>query len=402
MVGRFRGNIISVMIGLTTIWQQGFAAARDPWQMNMFKGVTPLSHDMYDLHMIAIAVCAVIGVIVFGVMIYALIHHRKSKGFVAVPFHENLHLEIFWTIIPFLILVGLAIPATTVLIRLEDASKSDVTIKVVGYQWKWQYQYLDQGISFFSSLSTSYQQISNEKPKDQWYLLEVDRPLVVPVHKKIRFLVTSNDVVHSWWVPELGVKRDAIPGFMHEAWAFIDKPGIYRGQCAELCGINHGYMPIVVKAVSDEAFQQWVTKEEKVPDPYAVSDGPATPKPPMTRADLMNEGKKKYEQVCSACHGIQGRGIPPLYPALKGSSVAVGYPIDRHIQMILNGVPGTAMQAYRDQLTDEEIAAVVTYERNAWENNTNDIVQPEAVTLVRKNAIVQPKMVDKVNKGGLR
>ena len=233
---------------------QALFAATDYWQMNMYKGVTPLSRDMYDLHMVAIAICGVIGLLVFGVMFYALFHHRKSKGYKASTFHDNDRLELVWTIIPFLILIGLAIPATKVLIRMEDNSDSDVTIKVVGYQWKWQYQYLDQGISFFSSLATPYSQIQNQEPKGEWYLLEVDKPLVVPVHKKIRFIVTSNDVIHSWWVPELGVKRDAIPGYMHEAWARIETPGIYRGQCAELCGINHGgvYQTTVTAYVAND------------------------------------------------------------------------------------------------------------------------------------------------------
>lgn len=210
------------------------AMAIDPWKMNMIQGVTPISHEIYHLHMIAMYVCAGIGVVVFGVMIYALICHRKSRGHQAAEFHENLKLEILWTVIPFLILIGLAIPATQVLIRMNDVDNAALTIKVVGYQWKWQYQYLNEDVHFYSTLSTPYGAIHNREPKSEWYLLEVDRPLVVPIHKKIRFLVTSNDVIHSWWVPDLGVKRDAIPGFMHEAWATIEKPGTYRGQCAQL------------------------------------------------------------------------------------------------------------------------------------------------------------------------
>src|SRR3990167_1171976 len=235
--------------------------APDYWQMNMPKGVTSISHRIYDLHMIAIFVCMLIGIIVFGVMIYSLIKHRKSRGYVPATFHDNLRVEIVWTIIPFVILVGLAIPATKLISQMNDASQSAVTIKVVGSQWKWQYQYLDQGISYFSNLATPYDQIENQSPKNPWYLLEVDRPVVVPIHRKIRFLVTSNDVIHSWWVPELGIKRDAIPGFMHEAWANIEKSGVYRGQCAELCGINHSYMPIVVQAVSNAEFKLCVAQQ---------------------------------------------------------------------------------------------------------------------------------------------
>lgn len=375
---------------------QSVSAAADQWQMNMPRGVTPLSKDIYDLHMVAIAICAVIGILVFGVMIYSLIHHRHSKGYQPAKFHDNTRLEIVWSIIPFLILVGLAIPATKVLMRLEDSRHSDVTIKVVGSQWKWQYQYLDQGISFYSNLSTPFAQIQNEQPKGEWYLLEVDRPVVVPVNKKIRFLVTSTDVVHSWWVPELGVKRDAIPGFMHESWAWIDTPGTYRGQCAELCGINHGFMPIVVKAVSEEEFNQWVNEQTKVADPFDTTDLTVKNHPKMTRAQLMKLGKTKYDAVCSACHLPNGKGMPPLFPALKGSSVAVGHPIDRHISLIFTGVPGSAMQSYKDQLTDKEIAAIVTYERNAWGNNTDDLVQPEDVARVRKGFEQTPKLIEKL------
>ncbi len=387
---------------LFTLCSQTALAAADKWQMNMHKGVTPLSHDMYDIHMVAIVICAIIGIIVFGVMIYSLIHHRKSKGHEAAQFHDNTRLEIAWTIIPFLILFGLAIPATKVLMRLENSTDSDVTIKVVGHQWKWQYEYLDQGISFYSNLSTPYAQIENKEPKGQWYLLEVDREVVVPIHKKVRFLVTSNDVIHSWWVPELGVKRDAIPGFMHEAWARIEKPGVYRGQCAELCGINHAYMPIVVRAVTNEAFEQWVGQQAKVEDTFKEDRDKPSVQKDLTRAELMKLGKDKYDLICSACHKQDGTGLSPLYPALKGSSVAVGTPISRHINIILNGVPGTAMQPYRDQFTDAEVAALVTYERNAWGNNTNDIIQPSEVAKVRKGDEQQPKMVQKARSGGLQ
>ena len=398
-----RLNVCKISITLWALTQASSTiAAVDNWQMNMYKGVTPLSQDIYDLHMIAMAICAVIGIVVFGIMFYSLVHHRKSKGYKPASFHDNTRLEILWSIIPFLILVGLAIPATRVLIRMEDNTQSDVTIKVVGYQWKWQYQYLDQGISFFSSLATPYAQIQNEQPKNQWYLLEVDKPLVVPINQKIRFLVTSNDVVHSWWVPELGVKRDAIPGFMHEAWARIEKPGVYRGQCAELCGINHGFMPIVVEAVTEEQFAQWVAQQTKVADKYADAANTASAQPPMTHQELMKTGEEKYNAVCAACHKANGQGLPPLYPALKNSSVAIGNPISRHIALILNGVPGSAMQPYKAQLSDTDIAAITTYERNAWGNNTNDTVQPADVATVRQEGNQQPKMVNKAQAGGLR
>lgn len=401
MLNRFKvSKWLAFLIGL--VLNQTVMAATDNWQMNMYKGVTPLSKDMYDLHMIAMVICAIIGIVVFGVMLYSLIHHRKSKGYTPASFHDNTRLEIVWSIIPFLILVGLAIPATKVLMRMEDSSESDVTIKVVGYQWKWQYQYLDQGISYFSNLATPYEQIQNQQKKGQWYLLEVDKPLVVPIHKKIRFLVTSNDVIHSWWVPEIGIKRDAMPGFMHEAWARIEKPGIYRGQCAELCGVNHGYMPIVVQAVNEDEFDKWVAQQTKVEDQYAETVAKPKEQVKMTRDELMSLGKQKYDLICAACHQSNGKGIPPMYPALKGSSIAVGKPISRHIKLLLNGVPGSAMQPYKDQLTDAEVAAIVTYERNAWENNTNDEVQPADVAKERQGDNQQPKMVNKAQVGGLR
>lgn len=392
---------LPMLLGALIASQTLFAKA-DNWQLNMYEGVTPVSKDVYHLHMVCMVVCAIIGVIVFGVMIYSLIHHRKSKGYKPAAFHDNPRLELIWSIIPFLILVGLAVPATRVLIRMNDTKQSEVTIKIVGSQWRWQYEYLDQGISYYSNLSTPYAQIRNQQEKNEWYLLEVDKPLVLPVNKKIRFLVTSNDVVHSWWVPELGIKRDAIPGFMYEAWATIQKPGTYRGQCAELCGINHGFMPIVVKAVTEAEFQQWIAAQTQKQDQYAQTvDKPADQKA-LTQEQLMTLGKDKYEQMCAACHRADGLGLPPLYPALKGSSVAVGKPISRHIDLILNGIPGSAMQAYRDQLTDEEIAAIVTYERNAWANNTDDTVQPAEVAAEREKTNIKPTMVNKAQAGGLQ
>ncbi len=383
-------------------------------EVNMSPGVTPISHQVFDLHMFAVWVCVGIAVVVYGVMIYSLFHHRKSKGVKAAHFHENTTLEVIWTVIPFILLIILAIPATQVLTRMEDTKNADLTIKVTGYQWKWQYEYLEDGIRFFSNMSTPIDEIYGDKAKDPWYLLEVDKPLVVPVNQKIRFLVTANDVVHSWWVPQLGVKRDAIPGFIHESWAKIDKPGVYRGQCAELCGVNHGFMPIVVKAVTQDEFKQWVAQQPKLsvqdrslPTPSAeegvstsVPEGQAVIEPPLpvkTFSELMAEGKEQYGKYCSVCHQLNGTGMPPLFPALKGSSVAVGGSVARHIELVLKGVPGTAMQPFADQLTDEELAAIVTYERNAWENNTGDVVQPADVAAVRKDGVKAPIMHQTTN-----
>ena len=348
------------------------------WQTNMTRGVTPVSKDIYDLHMIIFWICVAIAIAVFGVLIYALIFHRKSRGAVAATFHEHPALEILWAIIPFLILVTMAIPATKVLIRMDDTTEAGVTIKVTGLQWKWQYEYLDEGLSFFSNLATPIEQIKGQAPKGKWYLLEVDNPVVVPVNTKVRILVTAGDVIHSWWVPALGVKRDAVPGFIHEAWFKIEKAGTYRGQCAELCGVNHAYMPIVVEAVSQADYQAWIQDKriEKIKKESLSAKQ-------WTKAELMKEGKLVYDKFCAACHKASGEGMPPVYPALKSSSVAVGGSIDRHIDIVLWGVQGSAMQAFHKQLTDAEIAAVVTYERNAFDNNTGDLTQPSDVKLLR-------------------
>lgn len=362
----------------------GYAFAEDLPKFNMTPGVTPVSHNVYMLHMLIFYVCMVIGVIVFGVLIYSLIHHRKSKGYQPADFHSSLGIELLWSVIPFVILVLMAIPATKVLIQMNDTAKSEINIKVTGYQWKWQYEYLDYGIKFFSNLSTPLEQIEGKSQKDKWYLLEVDHPLVVPVHKKIRFLVTSNDVVHSWWMPSLGIKRDAVPGFIYEAWAMIDHPGIYRGQCAELCGVNHGFMPIVVEAKTQADFDKWAAEN-------APGVAPAAPAAPMTQDALMSEGKSLYNTTCSVCHKPDGSGMPPAFPALKGGKIAVGS-VAGHIDIVVHGKPGTAMQAFGPQLTDEQIAAIITYERNSWGNDdkgkygaqAGGIVQPADVAKARK------------------
>ena len=282
--------------------------------INMPEGVSLISRQIYDLHMAAFYVCCVIGVIVFGVLIYSLIKFRKSKGAKAAHFHEHLGIEIIWTTIPFLILVALAIPATLVLMNIHNTEESALTIKITGYQWKWKYEYLDQGVSFFSNLSTTQDQIHNRAPKNEWYLLEVDNPLVVPVNTKVKLLVTADDVIHSWWVPEIGVKQDGIPGYINENWAYITKPGTYRGQCGELCGVNHGFMPIVVEAVSQPEFDQWVIAHRK------SSKGETKQNlAPIAEADLLVQGKAGYEKFCVMCHQSAGLGLPPSFPPLKKS-----------------------------------------------------------------------------------
>lgn len=350
--------------------------------INMPVGVTPISREVYDLHMAAFWICCVIGVIVFGVLIYSLVKFRKSKGVKAAHFHEHLGIEILWTTIPFLILVALAIPATIVLKHIHNTDESAITIKVTGFQWKWKYDYLDQGVTFFSILSTTQDQINNKAPKNEWFLLEVDRPMVVPVNTKVKLLITADDVIHAWWVPELGIKQDAIPGFVNENWIYITKPGTYRGQCGELCGINHGFMPIVVQAVSQEEFEKWVITNRK-----ATNDSKNN-LAPMSEQELLTMGKAQYERSCGMCHQNNGVGLPPSFPALKKSRISTG-PVAANIGFVLTGVPGTAMQAFGEQMDDRTLAAIITYTRQAWDNNKVN---------TRKNnpIIVQPADVEKI------
>lgn len=350
---------------------------------NMPYGATPISHEIYRLHMAAFYMCCVIGVIVFGVLIYSLFKFRKSKGAEAAHFHEHLWVEITWTVIPFLILVALAIPATIVLAHIHNTDKSALTVKITGYQWKWKYEYLDQGISFFSNLSTPLAQINNQAPKDKWFLLEVDKPMVVPINTKVKLLITSDDVIHAWWVPALGIKQDAIPGFINENWLYITIPGTYRGQCGELCGINHAFMPIVVQAVPQADFNQWVLANQLKP--------PSNEKEkPLAASDLIKLGKTQYEKSCAMCHQPTGKGLPPSFPPLKNSRVVTG-PATANISFVLTGVPGTAMQAFGEQLDDNTLAAIITYIRQAWGNDKVNqrngnvlVVQPEDVAKARK------------------
>jgi cytochrome c oxidase subunit 2 len=308
--------------------------------------------------------------VVFGVMFFSMIFHRKSRGVKPAHFHESTALELLWTVIPVVILLLMAWPATTSLIKLYDSSDADMDVLITGYQWRWKYDYLGEDVSFFSNLSTPREQIEGLAPKGPHYLLETDEHLVVPVNKKIRFLITANDVIHAWWVPALGVKKDAIPGFIKETWTRIEEPGIYRGQCAELCGKDHGFMPIVVEAVSEEDYRAWI--ENKKAEAAAIRE--LTSKT-FSFDELYARGEEVYNRSCAACHQANGEGVPGVFPSLKGVGVSVG-PIDNHIDVVVNGVRGTAMQAFGAQLSEVDVAAVVTYERNAWGNNMGDMTQP--------------------------
>ena len=365
--------------GLLLALDAGLASAA--YQLNFQPPVTRIAGEIYDLHMLMMYVILVIFCIVFGVMFYSIYAHRKSVGHKAAHFHENTTVEIIWTVIPFVILIGMAWPATKTLVAFKDTSNPDITIKATGYQWKWGYDYLKgegEGIGFQSALATPQDQIHNQKPKGEHYLLEVDNPLVVPVGKKVRVLTTANDVIHSFWVPAFGIKQDAIPGFVRDTWFKADKEGTYRGQCAELCGKDHGFMPIVVEVVSQEKYAQWVGEQKK--KAAAAADDPNKV---WLAAELKARGEKVYAANCVACHQATGKGLPPAFPALDGSKIATG-DIKKHVDIVLSGKTGTAMAAFGKQLSDTDIAAVVTYERNAWGNKTGDMVQPAEVKAARK------------------
>lgn len=354
-------------------------AAWADYKLNIPVGPDETSRLIYDFHMYAIWICVGIAVVVFGVMFYSIINHRKSRHPVPATFHENTLLEVVWTIIPVMILIGIAIPATKALIKIEDTSDSDMTIKVVGYQWKWLYEYPDEGIKFFSSLdaaSNEARQIGSgiDPSTVPNYLLNVDNPLVVPVNKKIRFQITSADVIHAWWVPAFGWKKDAIPGFVNAAWVKIEKPGVYRGQCAELCGRDHGYMPIVVKAVTEEEYKAWVARWKQE---HAVA---ASAEWSMEQA--MKRGKAAYNTHCASCHQADGSGIPGTFPALAGSAVVTG-DLDQNLEIVLEGKSAMPAFGADANISDEDLAAIVTYIRNSFGNDTGDLVKPEDIADIR-------------------
>ena len=344
---------------------------------NMTQGVTEISGKVYDLHMLIFYICCAIALIVFGAMFYSMYHHRKSKGAVAAHFHESTKVEVIWTVIPIIILVLMAIPATKTLVAMEDTSQSDLTIKITGSQWKWHYSYFGEDVEFFSLLATSQKAIDGIEEKGAHYLLEVDEPLVLPINRKVRFLMTSDDVIHSWWVPDFAVKKDTIPGFINEAWTRIDKPGVYRGQCAELCGRAHGFMPVVVHAMEEEDYDNWLVAK-KAEIAQAKQDAAASLTASLSKEELMQIGEKVYQDRCAVCHQASGAGIPGAFPAITGSAVATGE-VSNHIDIVVNGRSGTAMQAFANQLTDKEIAAVVTYQRNGLGNSVGDLVQASDV-----------------------
>lgn len=410
-------RFVASIAAMFTLFWTGLAQAE--YELNLQDPVTPTAHAIYDLHMEIFYICVVIFVVVFGFMFYSIFAHRKSKNYKPAKFSHSTTVEIVWTIIPFFILAYMAYPATIVLLDMEDTTKSDLTIKITGYQWKWEYEYLDSGINFYSTLSTPREQIdqyaNDEKVElGENYLLEVDNHMVIPSGKKVRLLVTANDVIHAWWIPAFGAKKDAIPGYINEMWVKVDpgKEGRYRGQCAELCGKDHAFMPIVVDVVTPEEFDAWVAAggkqvdgaeeqvaenveqataeqtvavaeqaaEETAEDKVSTEQADALKKT-WTKEELMAQGEKVYKQ-CVSCHGAEGQGLPGVFPAIAGSSIATG-DINAHIDIVMNGKSGTAMAGYASQLSDAEIASVITYQRNSFGNNTGDVALPADIKVNR-------------------
>ncbi len=394
---------------------------RRPWGLNLPQGVTSLSEQVYNLHMLVFYISLAIGLLVTVGVFYSVIKFRKSAGAVPAQWHHSTTVEIIWTVIPFLILLFIAIPATQTMVKIDDTSDYDMTVKVTGYQWMWEYEYLDEDIQFFSRLDRdsdrARQRNPEIRPQDvEHYLLNVDNPLVVPVNTRIRFLLTANDVIHAWWVPELGWKKDAIPGFINEAWAEIREPGIYRGQCAELCGRDHAFMPIVVKALEQSDYEDWVaeqrngngtgepvgaqpaaetgTPEQQEPAETVEADADAAAEEAddvaedangngadMSEDDLLSVGQQVYESQCIACHQASGQGMGAAFPALAGNERVIE---DREWvkDVVINGVSGTAMQSY-SRLSDEELAGLLTYIMNAWDNDSGEIFQPADIQAAR-------------------
>lgn len=346
-------------------------------------GVTEVSKEIFDLHMLIMWICVWIGVVVFGIMFWSLWKYRKSSGAIAAKFDDHFWVEIAWTVAATVILVGMAIPSTSVMIKAYDDTEGDVNIMVTGYQWKWQYTYLEEGVSFFSNLSTSQEEIDNALPKGEFYLSEVDEPLVIPINKRIRFLITGNDVIHSWWVPDFAVKQDAVPGFINTAWTIVPKPGIYRGACTELCGLGHAFMPVVVRAVEQEEYEAWII--EKIV--LAEAEKLLTEKV-WTKAELIERGQGVYLKNCVACHQANGQGLPPVFPSLEGSQIVMRDKA-RNIEILMEGVQGAAMQDFSKQLSEVDIASVITYTRDSWSNGKNgdgEIVVPKDIVDYKNRA----------------
>ena len=352
--------------------------------LNMTEGVTQVSRDVFELHMLIFYICVAIGAVVFSVMFYSLFRYTKKRNPNPSTFHESTKLELAWTVVPFLILIAMAVPASKTLTEIYDDEEGEINIQVVGYQWKWEYKYLEDDINFFSNLSTDQDEIYNLVPKGENYLLEVDEPLIIPVDTRVRFLITANDVIHSWWVPDFAIKQDAIPGFINTAWTRAEETGIYRGNCTELCGKNHGFMPVVVKVVEKDEYSDWVLAKKK----EAIKLAELTEKE-WSLTELTERGEGVYQKNCVACHQMNGEGLPPIFPALAGSDIVM-FDKDRNVEILMEGVQGAAMQSFANQLSEVDMAAVITYTRQAWgnaENGDGEYVVPSDIVEYRKPKI---------------
>ena len=380
-----RSLIYSIKIQFTVILFALSNKASAEWgDLNMTQGATAISKEVYDLHMLIFWICVVIGVIVFGVMFYSMYAYTKKKNPVAATFHENTKVELAWTIIPFLILIAMAVPASKTLQSIYNDEAGDINIQVIGHQWKWQYRYLEDDVNFFANLSTDLDEIYNKVPKGENYLQEVDEIVVIPVGKKVRFLITANDVIHSWWVPAFAIKQDAIPGFINTAWTIVDEPGLFRGKCTELCGKNHGFMPIVVKAVEQDEYDLWIKDKQA----GAIALAELTEKD-WTAEELVARGESLYIKNCVACHGPTGAGVTGIFPALAGSDIVLNNKA-RQIEILMEGVQGAAMQSYAEQLAEVDMAAVITYTRRSWgnaEKGDGEIVVPKDIVEYKKAKI---------------
>ena len=352
--------------------------------LNMREGVTQVSRDVFELHMLIFYICVAIGAVVFSVMFYSLFRYTKKRNPNPSTFHESTKLEVAWTIVPFLILIAMAVPASKTLTEIYDDEEGEINIQVVGYQWKWEYKYLEDDINFFSNLSTDQDEIYNLVPKGENYLLEVDEPLIIPVDTRVRFLITANDVIHSWWVPDFAIKQDAIPGFINTAWTRAEETGIYRGNCTELCGKNHGFMPVVVKVVEKDEYNDWVSAKKD----EAIKLAELTEKE-WSLAELTERGEGVYQKNCVACHQMNGEGLPPIFPALAGSDIVM-FDKGRNVEILMEGVQGAAMQSFANQLSEVDMAAVITYTRQAWgnaENGDGEYVVPSDIVEYKKPKI---------------
>jgi cytochrome c oxidase subunit II len=369
------------------------ATAQADYSWNFPPPVTPIARDTLNIHNEFMLIITGIFVVVFAIMTYSMIKHRKSVGHQPAKFTGPTgRLQWIWALVPFAILlfidfVVMGIPAFHAVIEMEDTkTKADMVLKVTGMQWKWQYEYPESGVKFISNMSTPRDQIANKEAKGEHYLLEVDNEVVLPVDKKVRVLLTATDVIHTWWVPQFGVKRDAVPGFLREVWVKIEKPGVYRGQCAELCGKDHGFMPVVVRAVPEPEYVAWV-EQKKAEQEAATAGSDKT----WSKDELLAKGKDVYEKQCAVCHQPDGKGMPPAFPALSGSKIVLGPLLspegkvikDSHVDRVLNGKDGSAMQAFKGTLNDVELAAVITYERNALGNSKGDLIQPAQIKALR-------------------